>query len=105
MLTATNTHSTHTHYSLTVLTVNEQIGEKMKQKILLDTYEFNDKSFWMMFDPPGALDHFVPTHANWESQGVEFTVKELSQDKYQRKIQVWAEGDEKILLLMKLTGV
>jgi hypothetical protein len=74
-------------------------------KILVDTYEFNDKSFWMMFDPPGALDYFVPTHAKWESQGVEFTLKDKSQDKYLRKIDVWAEGDEKTLILMKLSGV
>ncbi len=74
-------------------------------KILLDTYEFNDKSFWQMFDPPGALDHFVPTHCHWESQGIEFTLEDSSQDKYLRKIQVWAEGDEKTLILMKLNGV
>jgi hypothetical protein len=77
----------------------------LKMKILIDTHEFNDKSFWMMFDPPQALDHFVPTHGNWESQGVEFTLEDHSQDKYLRKIEIWAEGDEKILLLMKLTGV
>ena len=34
MLTATNTHSTHTHYSPAVLTVNNQKATKMKIKIL-----------------------------------------------------------------------
>jgi hypothetical protein len=74
-------------------------------KIKLDTYEFNDKSFWMMFDPPGALDHFVPNNAHWQQRGIAFTLEDSSQDKYLRKIDVWAEGDEKTLILMKLSGV
>jgi hypothetical protein len=36
---------------------------------------------------------------------VEFTLRDQSQDKYLRKIDVWAEGDEKTLILMKLSGV
>ena len=41
MLTATNTHSTHTHYSLTVLAVNEQFGEKMKISVSMIDDEFD----------------------------------------------------------------
>ena len=93
MLTATNTHSTHTHYSLTVLTINEQFGEKMKIKIL--DHEFNDKSFWMMFDPQSALEYFIPTYQRWESRGVKFTLEDSNiADKYLRHIEVWAESED-----------
>ena len=102
MLTATNTHSTHTHYSVTVLTVNEQFGEKMKQKIL--DQEFNDKNFWAMFDPTDALEYFIPGYRQYEPDVI-FTIEDTNlHDKYMRHIEIWAEGDEKSLLRMHLRG-
>jgi hypothetical protein len=75
----------------------------MKTKIL--DREFNDKNFWMMFDPKDALEYFIPDHSQWESQGITFTLEDSSiHDRYMRHIEIWAEGDEKTLLLMQLKG-
>lgn len=74
-------------------------------KIQLIDNEFNDKNFWAMFDPNDALEYFCPGYKKWEEQGIKFTLEDRSiHDKYMRHIEVWAEGDEKTLLLMKLTG-
>lgn len=75
-------------------------------KIQIMNQEFNDKSFWMMFTPPDALEYFVPTHKKWEAQGIIFTLEDSNiHDKYMRHIEIWAEGDEKVLNLMILSGV
>ena len=76
----------------------------MKIKIL--DQEFNDKHFWMMFDPKSALTHFIPSHSEWEQQGITFTLEDRSLiDKYMRHIEIWAEGDDLVLDLMLLKGV
>lgn len=91
------------HYIVAVLTVNDEIGKKMKTKIL--DQEFNDKNFWQMFDPDDALEYFCPGYRDWESQGITFTLEDSSiHDKYMRHIEIWAEGDEKTLLLMQIKG-
>jgi hypothetical protein len=82
----------------------EEKGTKMKIKIL--DREFNDKSFWMMFDTPSALDYFIPTNQRWVDQGIKFTLEDTNNvNKYMRHIEIWAEGDEKVLDLMLLSGV
>jgi hypothetical protein len=75
----------------------------MKTKIL--DQEFNDKNLWQMFDPDDALEYFCPGYRVWESQGITFTLEDSSiHDKYMRHIEIWAEGDEKTLLLMQIKG-
>lgn len=74
-------------------------------KIQLIDNEFNDKNFWAMFNPNDALEYFCPGYKKWEAQGIKFTLEDSSiHDKYMRHIEVWAEGDEKTLLLMKIDG-
>lgn len=74
-------------------------------KIKIADEQFNDKSFWMMFTPPDAIEYFCPGYQQWESKGITFTIEDQSQDnKYLRHIEVWAEGDEKVLNLMVLKG-
>lgn len=73
-------------------------------KVKLNTYEFNDKSFWMMFDPPEAIDYFYPNNAKWQRQGVQFSIQDSSEHKYIRKIELWAEHeDETVITTMLLT--
>jgi hypothetical protein len=75
----------------------------MKIKIL-DT-EFNDKNFWQMFDSTNALEFFLPGYMSYVDQGIKFTLEDRSiHNKYMRRIEIWAEGDEKTLLLMNLKG-
>jgi hypothetical protein len=75
----------------------------MKIKIL--DQEFNDKNFWLMFDPNDALEHFCPGYKTYESQGVKFTLQDSNlHDKYMRHIEIWAEGDARVLNLMVLKG-
>jgi hypothetical protein len=74
-------------------------------KIQLVDNEFNDKNFWAMFNPTDALEYFCPGYKRWEAQGIKFTLEDRSiHNKYMSHIEVWAEGDEKTLILMKLTG-
>lgn len=74
----------------------------MKIKIL--DQEFNDKNFWAMFDPNDALEYFIPGYRDYEPN-ITFTIKDNTiHDKYMRHIEIWAEGDEKALLLMELKG-
>ena len=74
----------------------------MKTKIL--DQEFNDKNFWMMFDPTDALEYFIPGYKQYEPD-ITFTLEDSSiHDRYMRHIEIWAEGDEKTLLLMQLKG-
>jgi hypothetical protein len=76
----------------------------MKIKIL--DQEFNDKNFWAMFDPKSALEYFIPSLAEWQQRGITFTIEDSSiMDKYMRHIEIWAEGDEKTLILMQLKSV
>ena len=76
----------------------------MKIKIL--DQEFNDKNFWQMFNPKDALEYFIPTYKQYESQGITFTIEDSSiMDKYMRHIEIWAEGDEKTIILMQLRSV
>lgn len=75
----------------------------MKIKIL--DQEFNDKNFWSMFDPLDALEYFIPGYRVYEAQGIKFTIEDSSiHDRYMRHIEIWAEGEEKTLLLMELRG-
>ncbi len=75
----------------------------MKRQILKE--EFNDKNFWAMFNPEDALEYFIPGYKEWEDKGITFTIEDRSiHDKYMRHIEIWAEGDEKTLLLMELKG-
>lgn len=74
----------------------------MKIKILDE--EFNDKNFWMMFDPEDALEYFIPGYKVYEPK-IKFTIEDRSiHDKYMRHIEIWAEGLEQDLLLMELRG-
>lgn len=75
----------------------------MKVKIL--DREFNDKNFWMMFDPKSALDYFINDVAQWQQRGVKFTLEDSNiADKYMRRIEIWAESDnDKLLTEMGLT--
>ena len=74
----------------------------MKIKIL--DQEFNDKNFWMMFDPTDALEHFIPGYRQYEPK-ITFTIEDTNlHDKYMRHIEIWAEGEEQDLLLMELRG-
>lgn len=75
----------------------------MKIKIL--DQEFNDKNFWAMFTPTDALEYFCPGYKNYEAKGIKFTLEDSSiMDKYMRHIEIWAEGDERVLNLMVLKG-
>lgn len=75
----------------------------MKVKIL--DREFNDKNFWLMFTPNDALEYFCPGYQHFQSQGVEFTLKDSSiHDKYCRHIEIWAEGDDRVIDLVMLKG-
>jgi len=75
----------------------------MKRKIL--DQEFNDKNFWMMFDPLDAIEYFCPGYKEFEAKGITFTIEDRSiHDKYMRHIEIWAEGDEKTILMMELKG-
>lgn len=75
----------------------------MKTKILDE--EFDDKNFWSMFNPSDALEYFCPGHKEWADKGITFTLEDSSiHDKYMRHIEIWAEGDEQTLILMKLKG-
>ena len=74
-------------------------------KIQILDREFNDKNFWAMFNPNDALEHFIPGYKEFEAKGIKFTLEDSSiHDKYMRHIEIWAEGDEKALILMKLKG-
>lgn len=73
-------------------------------KIQILNEEFNDKNFWAMFDPNDALEYFIPGYKQYQPQ-ITFTIQDTSiHDKYMRHIEIWAEGDEKTLMLMKLKG-
>ena len=75
----------------------------MKKQIL--KAEFNDKNFWSMFNPDDALEYFCPGYKKWESQGITFTLEDRSiHDRYMRHIEIWAEGDERVILLMEIAG-
>lgn len=75
----------------------------MKTKIF--DREFNDKNFWMMFTPNDALEYFIPGYKEYQAQGITFTIEDSSiHDKYMRHIEIWAEGDERVILLMNLKG-
>lgn len=74
----------------------------MKQKIF--EQEFNDKNFWMMFSPKDALEYFCPGYQQYEPQ-ITFTIEDRSiADRYMRHIEIWAEGEERDLLIMQLKG-
>lgn len=74
----------------------------MKQKIF--EQEFNDKNFWMMFSPEDALEHFCPGYRDYLPE-ITFTIEDRSiADKYLRHIEIWAEGEERDLLIMQLKG-
>jgi hypothetical protein len=58
-----------------------------------------------MFNPEDALEYFIPGYQQYQSKGIKFTIEDTSiMDKYMRHIEIWAEGDEKTLLLMNLKG-
>lgn len=75
----------------------------MKINVLKE--EFNDKNFWSMFNPEDALEYFIPGYKEYQAQGIKFTIEDTSiHDRYMRHIEIWAEGDEQMLLIMKLKG-
>ena len=73
----------------------------MKTKIL--DAQFNDKNFWSMFDPGSAIDYFIPKAPQYRAQGVEFTISDLSEEKYIRDIEIWAEhSNPAVITMLKL---
>lgn len=58
-----------------------------------------------MFNPTDALEYFIPGYKEYEAKGIKFTIEDTSiHDKYMRHIEIWAEGEEKDLLMMELKG-
>lgn len=73
-------------------------------KIKIVDEEFNDKNFWSMFNPDDALEYFIPGYRQYEPD-ITFTIEDSSiHHKYMRHIEIWAEGEEKSLLMMQLKG-
>ena len=94
------TNTQHTQQAL-YCNGSPKLDTKMKQ--LIHKLTFNDKNFWQMFTPSEAIDYFMPDRAQWESQGVEFTIEDHNQhDRYIRDIELWAEGADNIILMLVL---
>ena len=76
----------------------------MKTKIF--ETEFNDKTFWQMFDPKSAIEHFIPDYRWYEERGGVLTIEDTNNhDKYIRKIEIWVEHkDPHTMTLFRLRG-